>query len=109
MMRKVTEVSNPRLGFLLTLVEAEAVVPEKDAQTLAAFLRGLGLQDGKHFSVSHVRVWVLFEWSWWARFRLLKPISVRVLQRRGFNRTRVEVLDEDSFVASHLREAQHGA
>jgi hypothetical protein len=103
--RKVSEVSDARLGFLKEVMENEVIVPEKDVQVLTSFLANLGLQYGRHFAVSHVRVWFLFEWKWWAKFRLLAPVRLREIRRRGFNRTRVEVWVEGIFGGERAKEA----
>ena len=97
LVRKVSEISDSRLSFLREVMENEVVVPEKDVQVLVGFLANLGLKHGQHFSVSHVKVWFLFEWVWWGKIRLIRPLRVREIQRRGYNRTKVEVVAEDIF------------
>ena len=100
----ITEVSDARLAFLEELQSSDVVVGNKgDVDSLAAFLRGLELRDWRDFSITFVRVPGSFpasraSWRYAALFHLSSSVKVRRVQRRGFNRTKVEVLGEDTFV-----------
>lgn len=110
-MRRVTEVSNARLVFLEELSKSDVVIgDQEDANRLAEFLRSLGLKDWKDFSVTYVRVPGIIPadrtaWKYGALFRRLRSISFEVVQRRGFNRTKIEVQNEDTFVSAYQKRA----
>ena len=100
----ITEVSDARLAFLEELLAGDVVVGNRrDVDSLSAFLRRLELRDWKDFSMTFVRVPGPFPasregWKYAALFHLSASVKVRRMQRR-FNRTRVEVLKDDIFVA----------
>lgn len=100
-MSRIIEVSDNRLEFLRQLSEyTEVIIPEEEGvQQLVSFLQGL---DAK-FNVTYLPIWALYTFRKCAKFRLLAPLEVKEIRRRGFNRTRVEVQNDGIFAAPKVR------
>jgi hypothetical protein len=87
-MEHYTDLTVERYLFLKKLSETGEVVSLKK---VSQFLESLGLRAGVHYEVLPMDVLNIFGFSPGVRVRLLRPLGMRLVKKRDFNRMRIEL------------------